>query len=121
MVKVVSKNYSSGRFLGVTFRETTQHGVFVGVAVVDAETAQKFEGLAGFEQGPAAQGDIDQWAVKAPPAPATVDLASYQAEIESLKQQVRSLDAQKLELEQALNAESGKVDKLQAELKAKKK
>ena len=49
MKRVIALQYSSGRLMGVSFKPERRGGVYVGVAVVDAATAEKFEDRDDFE------------------------------------------------------------------------
>ena len=48
MKRVVSLQYSSGKVLGVAFKQERRGAVFVGVAVVSPEDAGRFEGRDDF-------------------------------------------------------------------------
>lgn len=119
MIKVISKNYSSGMFYGVRFFEGIHQKIHVGVALVDAQTAKQFEGLPGFECSPATPAELEMWGQTAiaqnPQPPSAVDISGFQneiaalqAEVQNLKRQVGNLEAQKSELEHALQTELGK-------------
>lgn len=49
MKRVISLQYSTGRLMGVSFKPERRGSAFVGIAVVDAQTATKFENRNDFE------------------------------------------------------------------------
>ena len=49
MKRIVSLNYSSGRVMGVEFKPERRGKVYVGVALVDGDRAEKFEDRDDFE------------------------------------------------------------------------
>lgn len=49
MKRVISLQYSTGRLMGVSFKQEKRGSTFVGVAVVDEKTAARFEDRDDFE------------------------------------------------------------------------